>query len=497
MIRPVQPPPLVAIIGGGFTGATAAYHLARALPAGAMRIVVIEPRAGLGEGLAYSTTDPAHRINVAATRITMDCAEPGQFAAWLERERITLSEGTRAPSGTLYPQRNLVGRYIRSMMGPLLADGRIVHLRAKALGVTPEDGRYRIQLDSGPALQADRIVLATSHPPPGVPAAFEALKDSPHVIANPSDPTRIARVAQEAREVLIVGTGLTSADVIASLDRQGFCAHITALSRRGLRSRGHAFNYEPTKADFATTPETTALGVLRRIRRAVRADAALGLPWQATLDRVRIDGPAIWAALPASERARLVRRLRVWWDVHRFRIAPQPEAVIERRTADGTLQVLAANLISAREAEGGIEVTWRARRAGALNHRIFDAVILTTGPAHEGVIASSPLMASLSQAGLIRPDALGLGLDVQDGCRAVTKDGQIAPGIFVAGPLARGHIGELMGIPEVTAHAEMVAAMLLGDPGLRRGRNAPRPAEQLNRMPGELGATFSESIGHN
>ncbi|TIY09720.1 MAG: hydroxyacylglutathione hydrolase, partial [Mesorhizobium sp.] len=36
--------------------------------------------------------------------------------------------------------------------------------------------------------------------------------------------------------------------------------------------------------------------------------------------------------------------------------------------------------------------------------------------------------------------------------------GRPAGSIFVSGPLARGSVGELMGIPEVTAHAERIAA---------------------------------------
>ena len=77
-------------------------------------------------------------------------------------------------------------------------------------------------------------------------------------------------MAQTARNVLVVGTGLTSADIIASLDRQGYPGPITALSRRGQRSRGHAFGYAESPADFARDPACTALTLLRRIRQAVR-----------------------------------------------------------------------------------------------------------------------------------------------------------------------------------------------------------------------------------
>ncbi|WP_187494179.1 FAD-dependent oxidoreductase, partial [Pantoea agglomerans] len=50
----------IVIIGGGFTGTALAIHLARAGQAG-LHVTVIEPRAQLAQGVAYGTTDPAHR----------------------------------------------------------------------------------------------------------------------------------------------------------------------------------------------------------------------------------------------------------------------------------------------------------------------------------------------------------------------------------------------------------------------------------------------------
>lgn len=449
--------PVVAIIGGGFTGASTAFHLARALDSPA-RIVVIEPRAQLGQGLAYATRDPSHRINVPAARMTMDSAAPGGLQTWVETQRPALSAGTRLATGELFVQRGLVGEYVAAALAPLLAAGRVEHLRARAATLA-RGARFTLGCDDGRRLVADLVVLATSHPPPGVPAVLAPLAGSARLIADSSDGARLRVLARDARNLLIVGTGLTSADVIASLDRQGFAGRITALSRRGLRPRGHAFGHPDSAADFATDPARTALALLRRVRAAVRRDAGAGLPWQATLDNVRRDGPVIWAALPLAERARLVRRLRVWWDVHRFRIAPQLEAVIERRLAEGRLSIVAGRLLSAQESAAGVELRWHDRRAGA-HAGLFDAVILTTGPAHGAILREMPLFAAMAAAGLIRADPLQLGLDVTEGCRAVGRDGAPVPGLFVAGPLARGHVGELMGIPEVTQHAERVAARL-------------------------------------
>jgi uncharacterized NAD(P)/FAD-binding protein YdhS len=461
------PVPVVAIIGGGFTGATVAFHLARLSPEA--RIVVIEPRAQLGQGLAYSTTDPSHRINVPASRMTMDCADEGGLQTWIETKGAELSPGTQIENGALFPQRRLVADYVADNLAPLLASGRVEHRQARAVAVRRGD-RFEIECDDARALAADQLVIATSHPPPGIPAAFRDLAKSDRLIGDSTDVARLTRAARTAARVLVVGSGLTAADVVASLDRQGYEGALTMLSRRGQRSRGHVFGYPVSSADFAADPAVTAMDVLRDIRAAVRRDAALGLPWQAALDNVRRDGGAIWAALPLSERARLVGKLRLWWDIHRFRIAPQVAEVLDRLIAESRLRVLAGHLLSATETPAGIEISWKSR--GVTRSDVFDTVILTTGPAHGDILKSSGLLGQMAAAGMVRADALALGLDVADRCHAVGHDGGVVPGLLVAGPLARGSVGELMGIPEVTAHAEGIAeavAVELSDAASRGG----------------------------
>lgn len=452
----------VAIIGGGFSGALTAWHLARQAPGA--QIVVIEPRERLGAGLAYSTTDPAHRINVPASRMTMRTDIRDGLHRWIAARGLALSPGSATADGALFPQRGIVADYVAEALAPDLAAGRIRHLRARAVALT-RPGRFRLLLEDGAALEADHVVIATSHPPPALPAGFKDLRDDPRLIADPSDAAAIGAAAR-TRRVLVLGTGLTSADVIASLDAQGFRGAVLALSRRGQRSRGHAMGHPESPADFAADPARTALSLLRRVRAEVARDAARGLPWQATLDNLRRDGPAVWAALPHPERARLVARLRVWWDVHRFRIAPQVEAVLDRLIAEDRLRIRAGRLTGIAADEAGLIVTW-APRGRTARREVFDRVILTTGPAHDRIIAGSPVLSSAAAQGLLRADALGLGLDVTEGCRAVGATGMAVDGLWVAGPLARGHVGELMGIPEVTAHAERVAshvaAALQGD----------------------------------
>lgn len=459
MDKPQRNRPVVAILGGGLSGALTAFHLGRTMTPGAAEIVVVEPREALGGGLAYSTGEPAHRINVPAAKMTVISDAPDHFMDWLAAERIAMSPGTLTLRGDFFPERRIFGRYVAAQLAPLLAREIVRHRRTFAVAVHRSDGRHLIDLADGTSLGADLVVLAMSHPTPALPGVLRPLAGSPALVADPYDNARIAALARTER-ILIVGTGLTSADVVASLDRHGHRGRITALSRHGLRSRGHGVVTWKSDSDFAIDPSRTAVALLRRIRAAVAADAALGQSWHATLDRVREQGQAIWAALPPVERRRLVRHLRTAWDVHRFRVAPQVEEVVERRLRLGRLEVVAARLVAARETADGIEVTWRPRGGEAGVTATFDAIVVTTGPDHGTILQSNPVFRALSAEGLLSADPNGLGLLVDDHCRSVDSDGAASETILVAGPLARGHVGELMGVPEVTRHAEHVAKVL-------------------------------------
>ncbi|PIO41330.1 hypothetical protein B5P45_28465 [Phyllobacterium zundukense] len=236
----VTEPVIVAIIGGGFSGTAIAYHLAAQTRHSDIEIVVIEPRERLGDGLAYSSKDPAHRINVPAAKMTMVSAEPDHFTRWLATDAISAGDVlARTTKGDEFPQRSVFGRYVHNHVEPFLHTDSIRHERATALSITPGCERYSIVLTDDKNVDADIVVVATTHPLPSVPRAFLPLIGGPRFIADPYAGDALQEIEQD-HAVLVVGTGLTAADVIASLDKNGHRGAIVALSRHGYRSRGHA-----------------------------------------------------------------------------------------------------------------------------------------------------------------------------------------------------------------------------------------------------------------
>lgn len=447
--------PVIAIVGGGFTGAAIAYHLAHARTPG--RTVIFEPRAHVGAGLAYSSEDGQHRINVPAGKMSLLPGADDHFLQWIERTgAIADDPDARGPDGQLYPRRPVFGRYVNAHVAPFIKDHAIRHVQDHVVLVKRDDASWFIQTDSGSVVRADIVIVATTHPAPEAPRILARnLIGDARFVPDATRPDALAHIGANDR-ILIVGNGLTAADVIASLDAGGHRGRITALSRRGLRSRGHPAKPVEPFGNFTEAPPAGAIDFLRRVRAEIGRATAQGISWHAVIDAVRAQAQAIWPLLPVAEQRKIVRHLRPFWDVHRFRIAPQPEAVIERRIADGSLDIVSGRIVGLDAKPEHIGVSWRDRRSG-LTSENFDAVIVTTGPAHESVLQSQSYLAGLAHDGWLVPDAAGLGISCDRQGLAISSQGNATPTLYVAGPLARGTFGELMGLPQVSDYARQIA----------------------------------------
>lgn len=446
--------PAVAIIGGGFTGAAVAFHLARS--GTSAQILVFEPRARLGGGLAYGGDDPLHRVNVPATRMSLVPEDEGHFARWLDDAGVLKGDPDAFAGGEAYPRRREFGRYVEAALRPLVLSGAVRHLSARVLSLARVGGRWRLGVDDGSVLAADLVVLAATHPAPSLPPPFRAFRDDPHLVANPLVDGVVSGFARDER-VLIVGAGLTSADLVAALDAQGHRGPITMISRRGLRARGRSVTACAPEGDFLHEPARSATALLARARAAVREAEAGARDWQGVLETLRNQGQDIWRALDPEARRRLVRHVRPFWDAHRFRAAPQIEAIVSAKLINGSLDLLRGRLGAVTRDDAGFAVELRDLRKGGSRTLEVDRIVVAVGPAHRDILRSQSFLTDLAQAGAIALDPTELGLRTsRDGC-AIGTSGAADPTLFIAGPLARGTFGELMGLPQVSAYAKFIA----------------------------------------
>jgi uncharacterized NAD(P)/FAD-binding protein YdhS len=430
-MRSDRPAP-VAIIGGGFSGTILAAQLARR----GIANVLIDGSGRMGRGVAYSTTEGVHLLNVRAEGMSAWAGEPGDFATRFE------SEGGDHRG---FAERRLFGRYLGEILDAAVASGntRIVH--RSAVRATEARAGWRIVLDDGETIEADALALAVGNQEPESLSAFGS--GGERFIGNPwggEAKNAIQRLVQTGEDALLVGTGLTMVDLVLSLDAAGYGGKITTLSRRGLIPRSHA-DFEPAAVERGELPEGDLLALWRWLR---KRGGEVG--WRAAIDSLRPYSQNLWQSLDGRQQRRFLRHARPWWDVHRHRIAPEVARTLARLIGEGRLEVVAGRIISGRQAGDALEVDFRRR--GARQAQIIQVgfAFNCTGPLHSIARTRDPLLRSLLDGGQIRPDHLGMGLEVDERSRAGQRT-------WALGPLTKGRYWEIIAVPDIREQAAAVA----------------------------------------
>ncbi len=468
-------PANVLVVGGGVSGAAFALHAIRDFPLLALDIEILEPSERLGAGLAYATADPTLRMNGPADCMSLLPDEPMHFDAWLRRSgELTRDPCSLLANGRVIARRSTFGRYVDETVRAAARASRgvrLVHTRQRAIGAQRTSKGVRIALDDGSTREPDALVLAVGHLPAAVPPFLAPLSRSSRLVLDPWNSEALRPIPSDAA-VLVVGTGLSAADVIAVLAAQKHKGGILAVSRRGLFPLSRRVIDLKATGDFSTAPSSAARLLLKRVRAVAAEHAAAGLPWEDVILALREQAPVIWRALPHEERLRFFRHLRSLWDAHRYPMAPQISRVIDRLEGDGRLAVAAASILGIRQLERGYSVDLERRGKSNVETLEVGAIINCTGPAHGSLLRSNPLIAAFAREGLVDPDPYGLGLAVDEECRVTTATRQENRGIFAIGPLTRATFGEVIGFPQITTQPRYVASNVVGGLGRPRASDA-------------------------
>ncbi len=432
----------VVIVGGGFTGALQAVNLLRH---GATRATIVERRPNGGRGLAYSTAHPDHLLNVRAGNMSAFPDEPQHFVRWLADHHPEHASG--------FAPRLVYGEYLAALLGEAAAgsNGRLVIVAGDAVDVKREGKTARVHLADGRALEANAVVLAPGNLVPYSPAGLEKSTLPVDLYAQNPWTSPITVGLAESDTVLAMGSGLTMVDVALLLDACRFKGRILALSRRGLIPRAHA---GPIMA--SSSLETAPVGTCAALVRHVRARAN-ERGWHVAVDELRPFTQSIWREADLAQRRRFLRHLRPWWDVHRHRIAPEVAKTIEMMKECGQLEVVAGKLIEVLQEGDGTRVTYRARGEGATRTLAVRRIVNCTGPQGDLLASDEPLLKTMLRSGLIRPDPLRIGIDVDDLSRVIDRDGKVQDWLMALGPITRGAFWEIVAIPDIRQQTWAVA----------------------------------------
>ena len=443
-------PLTVGVIGGGFTGAASAIACLARLPE-PFRLVLIEPSAVLGRGVAYGSHHPLHLLNVRTRDLSIRASQPGDFLNWAFRQ---LDQGENhaglhdALAHTFLP-RQLFGEYVRQRLFETVEqrpDVEFSVMPTTARALRAERGGYLIELDRGENVLCDAVILATAY---GVQRASTRGALAPF---EPLPPERVAR----AQSIAVIGSGLTMVDVLIGARRDGFRGIATIISRRGQLPRPHAAKgVVPHQLALPRSKHVSMLEASLRIACEIAEDG--GAPWQAVINGLRLSLQDIWQELPVGEQARFLRHLRPFFDAHRHRLPLEVHTRLMSEFDKGHAVLLRGSVMKVERNAGGF--TLEILRRGATTPEIMETDLAFACSGFKPDL-DQPLIKGMIEAGLARPDIHRLGLAVEPNGQMLGRGSDVTRGLFAIGPLCQGTLWEITAVPEIVRQADAAALSL-------------------------------------
>jgi len=386
--------------------------------------------------VAYSTTEPAHLLNVRAEGMSAIADDSDHFVRRFEAEG-----GNRRG----FAERRLFGRYLREILGEAVDEGCVTVEQSMAVSATRAGDGWQVELDNGRTVEASAVAIAIGNQDPEPLRAFAGMGE--RFVNNPwAEDSRNAvdDLVENDGSALLVGTGLTMVDLVLSLGAAGYQGRIVALSRRGQIPRAHA-DFDPAPVELDEVPH----GHVGRMWRWLRErSAAVG--WRAAVDSLRPHSHALWQSLDIDQQKQFMRHARPWWDVHRHRIAPQVAATVHGMIASGQLEIAAGRIIAATPTADGMEVEIRRRGSQESRKECFAYAFNCTGPLHAMEQTKNTLLRGLLDAAEVKPDQLDIGLTVDENSQAGER-------LWALGPLSKGRYWEIIAVPDIREQAAQVA----------------------------------------
>lgn len=450
--------PSIAIVGAGYSGVSLAANIHR-LAKTPIHIYLIGKLALFGKGVAYSTQNPLHLLNVRAKDMSAFNHDDMHFVNWLKMKNIHAQLGIENDElHDYFIPRKFYGDYLADILRAVLITSKsgceVEAIHGEAISVEKNNEGIVLGLADGSIVKANLLVLAHGHI---IPHAHFNTDNTVKIIQNPWDFEAYKEISQKSR-VFIVGTGLTMIDAVIQLKSQNHEGKIMALSRHGLLSQVNL----PETSHYQFDPMLFPISLkklIKVIREEINMHAHQDEFHQSLFKALRLKANEVWSSFSFFEKKQLINHLMPYWEKFRHRVAPKISHSINIYINDKSLEILSGHIVEIINQR----VVVRTRRHQELSAFQADYLINCTGPEKYDHKNLMPILDSLISQGYVLYNDLHLGINVSKSGAVIDRFGVESRTMYVLGPPRKGVLIETTAVKEIRVQSEELAKHCLNN----------------------------------
>ena len=438
----------IAIVGGGISGTLTVLNCIKQskLP---LQIIWFDSKNQFCKGLAYTTSDDQHLLNVRANNMSIFGDEPTHFVEWLKQHHPE-------NNATDFVSRKIFGDYVQSTYNSLINSNplvSIVQLTEEVCDIKKNDNEFEL-ITPNKIHKANKLVLALGNFLPAHPRSIsKEFIESESYFQNAFQFDLMQHVLLK-KNITIIGSGLTMIDVLVSLRRYSYAGKINIISPHAYIPQAHNNNPLPNVKPFIEEAKiyrlTELLSIVNQQLKKAKNEA---LNPHSVIDAMRPHLQYIWLNFTLFEKQQFLRHLRHKWGVARHRAPAQTMAIFNEFQSAGTINLVKGRIFDIKKTDSEFEINYTHSKTGQQSLKT-ECIINCTGPESNYLQIPSILVKNLIKNGFFEPDSINYGINAD-------KNGEISPNVYTIGPPLKGILWESIAVPEIRLQAKDLASKII------------------------------------
>lgn len=447
----------IGIIGAGFSGTILATRLLQAKDSEPFEIYLFEKSGIAGKGVAYSTRENYHLLNVVADKMSALPEDPNHFINWLQKNNHVISQSRHVP-------RKLYGEYIGEILQQAIKTShhKFELITNEVTDINIYNEFYEVIISNSEIYKLNKIVLALGNFSPGnIIKENNTLAHSLNICNDPWACKAVSLIQPED-DILIVGSGLTMADTCMSLYHNHHKGMIYCVSTHSYLPAVH--HYGNSYPSFYNELENarSLLEVVSTVKKHIRIAESKNIGWRSVIDSLRPHTQRIWKNLSLKDKQLFMKRLNRMWNVARHRIPVEYQEMLNDLQEKGRLHFLKGRVAEIQEQGYWFVVKIKDKTTKTKIDLKVNYIINCTGPQTRYDKIAQPLVRNLLSKNLIEQGPLGIGINSDDEGRIIVN-GKVSDTLFTIGPPRAGSLLESTAVPELREQAKELAELIVKD----------------------------------